>query len=251
MLGHLKSVLRRNPPLFDRLRAMQRRVTGRFDPTYDFLDRFSQERLGRINFIQIGANDGLRNDPVREFVIRDRWHGVFVEPIPAVFELLIRNYAYARNPDLAFVNAAVTSVSGERRSFYVFDDAFLQTQAFERRLDLLRKASFNREHLRRYGDESCARAIREIQVPCMTVAELAGRYLDGREIDLLAIDAEGHEPSIIGSLDFPALKPRVIFFESHNLGNERDHVFEMLNDNGYELRRLGPDTAAVRTNAVA
>jgi FkbM family methyltransferase len=251
MIGRFKDYVRRTPRLFDRLRVMQRRLSLRIDRTYEFLNEFSRARNGKITFVQIGANDGLRNDPIREFVIRDGWRGVFVEPIPDVFELLRRNYAYAKNPSLTFVNAAVSSVSGQRQAFYTFDELFLLTLPLERRLELLRKASFDRQHLLRYSDDASAQAIREVEVPCFTVADLVETHLGGQAIDLLAIDAEGHEPMIIGSLDFSAVRPQVIFFESHNLGSHRDPLFGLLTDHGYELLRLGPDTAAVRKNALA
>lgn len=100
MIRRLKDFIRTKPQQFDRLRAARRALRVGADPTYDFLNRFSRTRRGKVNFIQIGANDGLRNDPVREFIIRDRWQGILVEPLPAVFAMLQHNYAYARNPGL-------------------------------------------------------------------------------------------------------------------------------------------------------
>jgi hypothetical protein len=39
-------------------------------------------------FVQIGANDGMGDDPVRRHVFEDGWVGVLVEPLPDVFERL-------------------------------------------------------------------------------------------------------------------------------------------------------------------
>src|SRR6266481_6003650 len=54
-------------------------------------------------FIQIGANDGVSNDPLYKFVIEYGWAGILVEPLPQVFEVLRRNYA--DKPNLKFLNA--------------------------------------------------------------------------------------------------------------------------------------------------
>ena len=198
MIGALKDVIRTQPRLFDALRSARRALKLGADPTFDFLDQFSRTREGRVSFIQIGANDGLRNDPIREFVIRDRWQGIFVEPLPSVYDMLQRNYAYARNPRLAFVNAAITAPSVGALTFYSIDEAFLKTLPLERQLGLLRKASFNREHVLRHVGEQHDDAIREVLIPCMTMEALLRRHWHGNRIDLLVIDAEGHEPAIGG-----------------------------------------------------
>lgn len=73
MISQLKDFVRTRPCLFDRLRALERRLFPGSDPTYDLLDNFAQKRGAKVNFVQIGANDGLGNDPIGEFVIGDRW----------------------------------------------------------------------------------------------------------------------------------------------------------------------------------
>ena len=60
--------------------------------------------------VQIGANDGIVDDPLREFLLRGLWRGVLVEPVPYLFERLRRNYS--SRPDLAFANVAIASQRG-------------------------------------------------------------------------------------------------------------------------------------------
>src|SRR5687767_667926 len=43
-------------------------------------------------FVQIGANDGRRGDPVFQFIRQYRWRGLLLEPQPDVFRVLVRNY---------------------------------------------------------------------------------------------------------------------------------------------------------------
>lgn len=69
-------------------------------------------KLGYLRFIQIGANDGIRGDPIRQKVLKYGWTGVLVEPLPPLFAELKRNYA--NQPGLEFINAAVDVSPGVR-----------------------------------------------------------------------------------------------------------------------------------------
>jgi hypothetical protein len=44
-----------------------------------FLKLLSKDK---VRFIQIGANDGIKNDPVHAFIKKYYWTGILVEPIP-------------------------------------------------------------------------------------------------------------------------------------------------------------------------
>jgi hypothetical protein len=49
-----------------------------------------------LRFIQVGANDGIFGDPLREHILAHKWRGVLVEPQPEIFEQLKANYAGLR-----------------------------------------------------------------------------------------------------------------------------------------------------------
>lgn len=66
-------------------------------------------------FVQIGANNGLTDDPLRQFVTKHHWHGVLVEPQPQVFQQLLKNYEQEKQ--LAFENAAIADKDGTVRLF--------------------------------------------------------------------------------------------------------------------------------------
>lgn len=224
-----------------------RRQFGWKGPVYECLNKFSMNRGGKVNFLQIGAADGLRNDPIREFVVRDSWRGIFVEPLPAVFEKLKDNYAHI-NKDLKFLNAAVSS-SETQLPLYTFGDEFLSSLSEVERLNALRKSSFSLEQVKKFlakwhpGVDD----IITVPVPCYTVGGIIreyGKWLG--ELDLLAIDAEGHEPAILGAIDFMATRPAGIFFESCNLGVTKQPMFDRLTQYGYVLHDCGSDTMALR-----
>src|ERR1700681_618887 len=49
-------------------------------------------RKGKILFVQIGANDGIKNDPIHVYVRKYHWNGLLVEPMPDFFNTLRINY---------------------------------------------------------------------------------------------------------------------------------------------------------------
>src|SRR5262249_30277387 len=125
---------------------------------------------------------------------------------------------------------------------------YLRSLPLEARLEHLRQSSFDREvPLELVGHRPDRDALlKEVRVPCLTVGGLIERHWDGSPIDLLVIDAEGHEPAICEGMDFAKWSPKAIFVESHHLGPAKEGVFGRLAGAGYRLTELGGDTAAVR-----
>ena len=242
----IQAFLWSNPQIYDIAKGAQRSLLHKRTPVYDALDEFSRELDRRVRFIQVGANDGLRNDPIREFIVRDNWSGVLVEPLPHVVTLLRKNYPVERFPKLQFLNAAATAETAVSLSIWSFSEAFLATLGRERRLEYLRKASFSRDHVQAFLPKGAAPedAIVEIKVPGVTVDSLAQTTFPHGQFDLLVIDAEGHEPAILRSIDFQRTRPKAIFFESQHLHAEQQTIERMLRNEGYELTHLAGDSFA-------
>jgi FkbM family methyltransferase len=243
LLRNLRVGLKRWPVWNDLyVRRIKRGILRPRDPLYAILDRLSRHHGGRVRFVQLGASDGLRNDPLREFVVRDAWTGALVEPLPSAFAELKKNYAHLRRPGLAFVNAAVSDRPGTM-PFYVPGDPFLERLSVEKRMLFLRKASFTRSHLEAFflkkGEDPAQ--IRRVDVPCVTLETLLAE-----PVDLLAMDVEGHEPVILRSIDFGRHSIGAILFESLHLGPEKARIFAMLEEKGYRIREMKADAVAVR-----
>ena len=78
------------------------------------------QRSSRPLFVlQVGANDGVSGDPLYSTIRENAWVGLFVEPVPSVFERLRENYA--DQPGLAFENAAIAEADGEATIYTVAD----------------------------------------------------------------------------------------------------------------------------------
>ncbi len=246
-MKRVKDFVRSRPALYDGVRSLKRSLLGASSASFKVLDEFSRSRGGQVNFIQIGANDGLRNDPLRPLIVRDDWQGVLIEPLPTVFPLLQENYRYLNRPGLVFINAAV-AVDGQRKlSFWSFTEEFLQAQTLEARLDYLRKASFERDHVASFlppGDQ-VEEILLEIQVPCLDLEQVVQSHLPRKPLHLLVIDAEGYESTLIPGIDFSVIRPEAVFFESEHLASDQERVFSHLRSFGYGIEKVGLDSLAL------
>jgi FkbM family methyltransferase len=243
----IKDYVRNRPALYDRVRRLKRRLTGAEAASLTALSRFSQAHEGRVNFIQIGANDGLRNDPLRPLIVDADWQGVLIEPLPTVFPLLQRNYAHLDRPHLVFLNAAVTAEASADLEFWSFKPEFLATLPLEQRLDYLRKASFERDHVAGFVPAGVAAdaVLQAVQVPCLSLEQVVDTHLPRRPLHLLAIDVEGYEATLIPGIDFVKVAPEAVFFEAEHLGEHQARVFGHLEAAGYEVTPVGLDALAI------
>jgi FkbM family methyltransferase len=239
----MKDVVKTKPWLYD---LLLRRWPLRTE-TEKWLDRFSRA-LGRsVSFIQVGANDGIRSDPVRPFIIRDRWEGILVEPLPAVFQMLKGNYAHLRSRNLVFVNAAISDKEDERLTFWSFSSAFLAPLTLEERLGFLRLSSLDRQQVEKclVDHPDIGEKIEPFSVPVMSVNSLVEKYWNDKMTDLIIIDAEGHDDVIINGIDFDKYRPKAIFYESHHLGARAAALQQYLSERDYLVNRLEGDSVAI------
>lgn len=240
MLKGIKEYIKKKPRLYDaldRFRAVE-------DSLGVWLQGLAEKKGDEVSFIQIGANDGLRWDPLRRFIVRFRWKGLLVEPIPKVFSMLVQNYAYLDRTALHFVNAAITG-PGENDGLQLWTcrDEFLDSLDLEKQLYYLRKSSTDRAHLARYLPRR-EHLMEQVNVPAITLDRLIDQHWRFGTIDLLMIDVEGHEPRVLSGINFLKTQPSAIVFESHNLGQHRTATFDLLCQNGYEIRETEGDAIA-------
>ncbi|MDF0750293.1 FkbM family methyltransferase [Marinobacter sp. 71-i] len=243
------SAIRRSPRLYDAINS-RRSTHGKLG---NWLGSLSAH--GPIRFIQVGASDGLRWDPLRKHIINNRWEGALVEPLPPVFELLKRNYAYlSGRQKLAFVNAALSDASGNNLTFWACSRAFLKDLSIDQALYWLRMSSLQREFierkLRTIAKHSAPESVVEpVEAPVITLSDVIEQHLSGKAPDLLFIDAEGHDDAVIYGHDFKAGKPRWIVYESNGIGAERSlALHSFLVGYGYSVEQLDSDTVATLPN---
>jgi len=171
-------------------------------------------------FIQIGANDGVRRDPIRKHVLELHWRGVLIEPIPGVFQRLVRNYAGVKG--LQFENAAICDTNG-KVSFFIHP-----------------KHSDCSGLSVRTGKQKKTTMV-ECVVNGITFATLIEKH-NVQTIDLLQLDAEGYDFEIIQSIPFTKVIPSIIRYEHKHIDNAECRQY--LEQFGYEFLHEKHDTVA-------
>lgn len=73
------------------------------------------------------------------------------------------------------------------------------------------------------------------------------RQANGRDVDILQIDAEGYDFTILKMINFSQLRPSIICFEhSHGSKAQQEETARLLVEQGYRLTRGNSDTIAYR-----
>lgn len=230
----IKGLLLGSPRWYDAaIRAA--RLMGSTNPIYDVL--IKDPFCGRsLTFIQIGANDGLFNDPIREFAIRNHWQGLVVEPVPDSYKKLQRNYS--RFPGIRPIRCAVAYYGSSKIVLY---------QARSRGEDwrdirISQVASGDPEHLLRHSFNLKPEDLERIEVPACTLESLV-RENDITCCDFLTLDVEGGEAQVLLKADLDALRIRRILFEHvHMDEGERGQVMDRLKTLGFTWTFAGTDT---------
>jgi len=163
-------------------------------------------------FLEIGAFDGVTGSNCLHFEKFMGWDGVAVEPSRTQYDYLRKNRRCRTvNKAVGFLDQTVTFidvVQGLQMMSGVDSDAFANTKS------LIEK------------DE--ASQTETYQVETISVMEM----VDGRkEVDFMSLDIEGEEIRVLESIDFEALRIRVIAVENAVVGSSKFRDF--LYDVGY------------------
>lgn len=196
-------------------------------------------RLDGLGFIQIGANDGRRADPLAPFIGRYGWHGLLYEPLAANFAAL--ETFHGSNPRLTLRRAAV-DLSASRRAIYDLAPEFTaRLPDWTRGL-----ASFSRERVAQAAAELALpeRAIVSEEVETVTWDRVWNEFGEQR-CDLLVLDTEGYDLTLLRAADLARHRPRLILFEhACNTLDERLEFYRLLLELGYDIATFEGDTVA-------
>ncbi|TIX51856.1 FkbM family methyltransferase [Alteraurantiacibacter aquimixticola] len=197
--------------------------------------RYLTNRLGRIAFVQVGANDGAGDDMVNAFVKTGRWHGILVEPLPGAMASLQQEYAGL--PRLHFEQLAIWPDDNPPAFWQVNGASVL--------------SSFSREaimmHAAKYED--LAAMLEPIEVQTERLGGLCNRH--GVIPEVIAMDCEGNDDVVLSTFDLAANRVPVILFEHVFLSSERSAALrDRLEGLGYRLLFDRHDCLAVQPAAL-
>lgn len=228
----------RNPGIL--LRIPERiRDTARWRNVYGLIDGFNETNQS-FTFLQIGAMDGIRSDPIHTRVVGNHWRGVLVEPDPENYNALIRNYQ--GSDGLTFVRAAVTDTNGSAL-LYRFNSVPIQEIGAESHS--VDKDTFLRS-AKLLGIRHPEQHVEEILVPSLRIAQLIRDFHVDR-IDLMVVDAEGSDGVILTDLIETDLRPSMILYESLMMSPSQ-HAFinSSFRTEGYDSIIMSQDTFLFR-----
>lgn len=179
------------------------------------LDRFfnSQEKGC---YVDVGAHHPKRFSNTYAFYKRG-WRGVNIEPTPGTREMFD-----ALRPEDVFLPIAVSNKTSVQ-DFYIFNESALNT--FNKSLA---------EEYQRAGYE-----LTEVRpMSSSTLEILLDEWQNGRPIDFMSIDVEGHELPVLQSNDWTRFRPRVLLVEILNFDLNHPESYPVHNfmlEHGYVL----------------
>lgn len=178
---------------------------GQFDPPVDqfIFERYFPDKNIRGVFVECGAFDGQTECSCKFFEESMGWTGYNLEPVPWLFEQLTENRPQSRNLNVALSNsegaASFTAVDHPLYGVNCTNGSLAHTQT----------------HLDWLASEGCK--LVEVPVTLTTWSVFVAR--EGvRQVDLLVLDVEGHEFSVIEGMKGCPVLPEVLCIEIGHLG---------------------------------
>lgn len=202
----------------------------------DYIFKHINLTKGPIFFLQIGAMDGVSFDPIHQYVKSFGWNGILVEPLPDMMQKVRDNYAHQSG--LIFENVAITEQEETKNLYRISSDT-----AKEAGLPnwVLGMSTFVPGKLDMFKPHVIEQA-----VSCIPLKSLLAKH-QPQSIDVLQIDTEGYDYTILRQFDFERYQPYVINFEAVNLSSaEKNDAMELLSQKNYAFYHNDMDIFAVR-----
>jgi FkbM family methyltransferase len=224
-----------------RRRARRRAAEARGDdalshPALYDLDRKLDAILDRDGgfFVEAGANDGFEQSNTYWFERFRGWRGVLVEPIPELYR-----EAVIERPNATVVNCAL--VPRTHRGDHV-------TMYYGGLMSIVMGARGSEREDREYVKPAFLLGLedeREVEVPARTLSSILDEVA-APEIDLLSLDVEGFETSVLAGLELHRHAPRYILVEVHEARGGRTRIEAHLGDRYEYVDQLSPVDALYR-----
>lgn len=196
------------------------RLFFRRDRHFNTMMRYFGRTVKGLQFVQIGACDGISFDPVNKWINQYKWEGVVVEPLPHLVKEL--EQTYASEPGVKVVSLAISDRDGMAEMQYVEteNEEIPEWVKGVASLEPERNALNPRFRL----NEEWKQYIKKTQVKTLSWPTFLETY-KLKNIDLLVLDTEGMEFRILGQIKN---MPPLVLFEFSNLPvNELRAVFKM------------------------
>lgn len=155
------------------------------------IDRLFPQNTGF--FVDIGAYDPISASNTWALYQRG-WCGITIEPTPGACAKFV-----AQRPRDICLNVAVGESEGET-SFFMFGNGAGHSTCDRDRAEALQR--------------DLGQTMTEIKVPVRTLARVLEEHVEGRDIDVMSIDAEGAEAAILRGARLDKFRPKLIVMET-------------------------------------
>jgi len=200
-----------------------------------------------VRFIQIGSNNGISNDPLHDHIVKYKWEGILVEPVPYLFEDLKVNYEKIKDRFI-FENSAITNISGKLKFYRLKKSDLEGLPVWYEQL-----GSFDKEVISKHKNRipHFDELLIEDSVNAITFKELLDKH-SVKQINLIHIDTEGHDFEILKLIPFSSLNVAVLMFEHiHLSAADYRSAIALLKKNDFLVRTIHEDVIAVKPKVLA
>ncbi len=185
--------------------------------------------------VQVGANDGILDDPIRDLILQYNLPGLMIEPLPDMFEKLVKNYI--DQPQLIFENIAILEEAGTLPLYRLKINANVARHWHG-------IASFSKNNLISQGVSPEDITLEEVEG--VTLVSLVKKH-NISDITLLQIDTEGYDYDVIRCAFQSGIRPDIINYEHCWLVPKiRNNCKRLLIKENYRFLEIGKDTIAIK-----
>jgi FkbM family methyltransferase len=185
-----------------------------------------------FTFVQVGANDGISFDDLFHFVTKHNTSGLVIEPLSDMFERL--QYNYRSFPEIKPVRVAIHPTASSVTIHRVNPSSEPDLPAWATGI-----GSINPDWHKNTNIPTTDMIAEE--VPAIHLMDLLNQYSITR-LNLLQIDVEGFDSEIIKMIDFTAISPSIIKYETPV--HSENEITQLLHHLGYKTQYVGTDTIA-------
>jgi FkbM family methyltransferase len=192
-------------------------------------------------FVEAGAYDGFIQSNTYWLERFRGWRGVLVEPVPHLYANACRQRPAAR-----VVNCALVPEGHPDTTVRLSYGGLMSTVRGA-------KGGGDAElaHVRAGDMFGLDDVAYEVEAPARTLTSVLEETGAPAEIDLLSLDVEGFEASVLRGLDLERFQPRLLLIEMHDIDALRPAIEEVLGDR-YELHaQLSPMDVLYRRSSAA
>jgi FkbM family methyltransferase len=220
------------------LLALRRRTYERFGS-----DRYSRPALHAMDaklaalmprrggfFVEAGAYDGFIQSNTYWFARFRGWRGVLVEPIPHLYERARR-----QRPEAKVFNCALVPEGHPETTVRLSYGGLMST---------VRGAKGGGEdeqaHVRAGDMHGLDDVAYDVLAPARTLTSVLDEAGAPQDLDLLSLDVEGFEASVLQGLDLDRYRPRFMLIEMHDVATDKPPIDEVLAGHYQVSGRVSP-----------